>query len=79
MPAELKALIEFTLELEQATHITNVTIYSDCKMVVDLFAAGIERCKKSNLWEMWRDFWGPYERLRPRMQSFTILKESKIP
>ena len=72
--AELKALIEFILELEHATHITNVTIYSDCKMVVDLFAAGVERCKKSNLWEMWRDFWGPYERLRPRMLSFTILK-----
>ena len=33
--AELKALIEFVLELEQAHHITNVTIHSDCKMVVD--------------------------------------------
>ena len=46
--AELKALIEFTLELEHAHHITNVTISSDCKMVVDLFNAGIERCKLSN-------------------------------
>ena len=72
--AELKALIEFVLELEQVPHITNVTIYSDCKMVVDLFAAGIDRCKQSKLWEMWRDFWGPYQRLLPRMQSFRILK-----
>ena len=72
--AELKALIEFVLKLEQTAHITNVTIYSDCKMVVDVFNAGIERCRKSNLWEMWRDFWGPYERLRHRMNSFTILK-----
>ena len=72
--AELKALIEFILELEHAQHITDVTIYSDCKMVVDLFNAGIERCKLSNLWEMWRDFWGPFNSLHHRMKSFTILK-----
>ena len=72
--AELKALIEFTLELEQAPHITNVTLYSDCKMVVDLFNAGRERCMMSNFWEMWRDFWGPFDRIHHRMESFTILK-----
>ena len=72
--AELSALIEFVRELEIDPHIENVTIYSDCKIVVDLFNAGIHRCKQSKLWQLWRDVWEPDERLRPRMTSFTILK-----
>ena len=35
--AELIALIEFVRELEIHPRITDITIYSDCKMVVDLF------------------------------------------
>ena len=72
--AELTTLIEFVREFEIHPHTSNVTIYSGCKMVVDLFNAGIQRCKQSKLWELWRDFWEPYERLRPRMEAFTILK-----
>ena len=72
--AELTALIEFVRELEIHPHITDVTIYSDCKMFVDLFNGCIQRCKKSKLWELWRDFWEPFERLRKRMTSFTIHK-----
>ena len=47
------ALLEFVRELEIHPHIINVTIYSDWKMVVDLFNGGIERCKQSKLWELW--------------------------
>ena len=38
--AELIAIIEFIRELEIAPQITDVVIYSDCKMVVDLFNGG---------------------------------------
>ena len=43
-------------------------------MVVDLFNAGKARCMMSDLWEMWRDFWGPFERIQHRLESFTIIK-----
>ena len=72
--AELTALMEFVRELEIAPQIDEVDIYSGCKMVVDLFNGGIERCKMSRLWELWRDFWEPVERIRPRLVHFAIHK-----
>ena len=51
--AELMAPIKFVREFEIAPQIDEVEIYSDCKMVVDLFNGGIDRCKQSRLWEFW--------------------------
>ena len=43
-------------------------------MVVDRFNGGMEKCKQSKLWELKRDFWEPFERIKPRMNVFTISK-----
>ena len=42
--AELSALIEFVRSLEEAAHITEVELWSDCKSVVDRFNGGKEKC-----------------------------------
>ena len=43
-------------------------------MVVDLFNGGKDRCKKSKLWELWRDFWAPYDRIKQGLNKFEIHK-----
>ena len=43
-------------------------------MVVDLFNTGSARCKQSKLWELWRDFWEPFERIQGRLSVFEIRK-----
>ena len=43
-------------------------------MVVDLFNGGKERCQQAKLWELWRDFWGPYEHLVDRNVHLTVKK-----
>ena len=50
--SELTALVVFILQLELAPQITQVVIYSDCQMVVDLFNGGKSGCKQSKLWEL---------------------------
>ena len=43
-------------------------------MVVDTFNGGKERCMKSKLWELWRDFWEPYVRIKSQINSFSVNK-----
>ena len=43
-------------------------------MVVDLSNGGKERCKQSKLWELWRDFWAPYDRIKQGLSRFEIHK-----
>ena len=43
-------------------------------MVVDLSNGGKERCKLSKLWELWRDFWAPYDRISPGLEQFEVRK-----
>ena len=72
--AELTAFIELLRSLEEAEHITEVEIWSDCEMVVDRFNGGKERCMKSKLWELWRDFWKLYAQIKSRMTFFMVQK-----
>ena len=72
--AELTAIIECIRELEVAPQITQVVIYSDCKMVVDLYNGGTARCKQSKLWELWSDCWAPYDRIIRGLEQFEIRK-----